>query len=326
MIVLMEPVASQLERMEAGDHGLPRWFAAPLAAAASGDFAFSRSLPSLLRSGWLGKAAEPALVFNVGPLEAALALLPTRLRLACLYQWPPPEQLGTAKRFIYKRLLAKSELILAYSRATQAELVRRFPGTPVRWIGLFTDTEFFGPARSQAPPEDFILCPGDHLRIEPVVSFLARELGVRVVRFSTSPAVAAYHRENPNPYVECLSGIPFSKVRDLYKSARLVLNAADDRYWPVGITTFCEALAMDKLIVTSGGHSCSGYEFEDGSKPYFTVRNCYDQREWLGAVRLALCGAKSSADGQSPRDLALRLCSFDATMAGWKAALEILDR
>ena len=325
MKILMTPTPAQLERLGRPGQDLPRWFAAPLVAATGGKASFCRSLPALLASGRSGKGPDPALVFNVGPLEAVLALYPLRTNLCSLYQWHPLEQLGPAKRFIYKRLLAKSKIVLAYSKITRRELEQRFPGVPVRWIGLFTDTDFFDPGKTRATPEPFMLCPGDHKRLEPVVSLLARELRMRVVRFSSGPEPAKYHARNPNPFVECLSGIPFSQVRNLYGSARLILNAVDDRFWPVGITTFCEALAMDKLVVTSGGHSCSGYEFGDGSRPYFTVHNCFDQEEWLRTTKLALGEAEPWAVGKSPRDLALHLCSFEATVAGWKSVLGIFN-
>ncbi len=326
MKVLMSPTPAQLERLEGANRDIPRWFAAPLAAAAGGKCCFTRSLPAILMAGRSGGRVEPALVFNVESLEATLALLPLRLRLCSLYQWRPPEQLSAIKRFIYHRLLKKSTVIATYSKITQAELERRFAGKAVRWIGLFTDTEFFDPAKSQSAREPYLLCPGDHRRIEPVVSFVARELRMRVVRFSSGPETAKFYAKNPNPFVECLSGIPFSKVRDIYGSARVVLNAADDRFWPIGITTFCEALAMNRPVVTSAGHSCSGYEFEDGYKPYQTIQNCFDQEEWLKAVKIALANTEPWAKGRSPRDLALRSCSFDATMTGWKAILELLDR
>lgn len=326
MKVLLAPSPSDLERALGTGSGVPLGFGAPLAAAAGNNFSFSRSLRALLFSGGSDGGAEPALVFNVGPLEAALALLPVPVRICSLYQWRPPEQLSPMKRFIYDQLLKKTKVIATYSQITKADLERRFAGKAIRWIGMFTDTDFFDPAKAEAvaAAEPFLLCPGDHLRIEPVVSFIARELRMRVVRFSSGRGTGRFYAENPNPFVECLSGIPFSKVRDLYQSARLILNAADDRFWPVGITTFCEALAMNKLIVTSGTHSCSGYEFEDGSKPYYTVRDCFDHEEWLSTTKAALANEKPWRDGRSPRDLALRFCSLTASAADWRAVLAIL--
>ncbi|MDA8377714.1 MAG: hypothetical protein M0Z50_11800 [Planctomycetia bacterium] len=326
MKILMRPSPGQLERLGGASPTHPQWFAAPLIAAAGDNASFCHSLSAILFSGRSVGGAEPALVFNVGRLEAALALIPLRLRLCSLYQWHPMDQMGAAKRYVYQQLLAKSKVIATYSKITQGELERRFAGKPVRWLGLFTDTDFFDPAKTKVPPGDFLLCPGDHKRIEHVVSHLAHELGIRVVRFSSGPETATYYSQNPNPLVEVLSGIPFSQVRDLYQSARIVLNVADDRFWPVGITTFCEALAMNKVIVTSGGHSCSGYEFQDGTKPYFTVRDCYDRDEWLRATKSALGQAIPWQGDNSPRRLAEQLCSFESTMVVWGAILDLLGR
>jgi hypothetical protein len=117
--------------------------------------------------------------------------------------------------------------------------------------------------------------------------------------------------------VECLSRISFGEVRQLYQSARLVMNAVDDRYWPVGITTFCEALAMDRPIITSAGHSCSGYQFDDSSRPYWTVQDPFDTEQWVALVREVLALNGQRLLGASPRELALKLCSFNASVNAW---------
>ena len=125
--------------------------------------------------------------------------------------------------------------------------------------------------------------------------------------------------------VEVRSGISFQQLRTLYDDADAVLNVVDDSLWPVGITTFCEALAMDKLVITSGGHSCSGYAFEDGSKPYVTVERSRDVDCWLAAIRSAQRSEGCWISGKGPRDMALRLCSFDAAVENWKSVIRLLN-
>ena len=325
ILILMNLSGDRARRLVAADGSLPRWFGSPVLEA-FGACRVSRSPAVVAKHGLSAGRRAAALVFNIGQVEAFLALLPRRAcELIALYQWPALEALSPAKRWIYRRLLRRSSVIVTYSRASIDYLEALFPDRPVQWIGHFTDTDFFDPACCPEPPEDFLLCPGDHKRIEPVVAAIAGALQTPVVRFAADPRVADYYDRNPSPWIRCLSRIPHADVRRLYATAAQVINVVDDREWPVGITTFCEALAMNRPTITSGGHSCSGYSFEDGFRPYLTVSDCEDADEWIAAVRRVREAPPQLAAQRSARDLALRLCSLDAMAAGWRSARDRLS-
>lgn len=321
MNLLLNASKGQLERMSPPTGSLPRWFAAPIAAADPG-LSISRDPRTTLRSLVDPAAMRSAMVFNVGMLEAIASAIPLRrTRLVSLHQWWPPELLPAWKRAIYANVLGNSRMILTYSCQDETLLRKRFPGADIRWIGHFVDTEFFRPSDNPRWTGDYILCPGDHRRLEHVVTGVAETLGTKIIRFSTDPRVLAYHEAHSSAYVQCLGNIPFTEVRELYQSAKIVLNAVDDRHWPVGITTFCEALSTNRPVVTSAGHSCSGYEFEDGTRPYLTVENIFDVSDWTNAVCRALELDGKWPQSRSPRDLAQRICSFETMTSTWKSVI-----
>lgn len=321
MKLLLDPTPGQVARMSPQPGSLPRWFAAPIAAADPG-LEMGRNPANVFRSLTGSSAARSALVFNVGLLEAAASMMPFRkASLVSLHQWWPPELLPAWKHAIYRKVLGNSRIILTYSAADADSLRQRFPGADVRWMGHFVDTEFFRPSPSGDTGAGYILCPGDHRRLEHVVVAVAEALAVKVVRFSTDPHVLEYHRNHPSRFVECLGNISFGEVLELYRRAEVVLNAVDDRHWPVGITTFCEAIAVNCPVITSAGHSCSGYTFADGSRPYETVDEIFETSAWIEKVREVMDAGRSWGDGASPRDLAERICSFETMAASWRSVI-----
>ncbi len=258
-----------------------------------------------------------------------LSFLPRSLVEFCsLFQWVPVDvQSSLLKKFIHRRVLRRSRVIATYSRLSEVQLRKDFPRVPVCWIGHFIDTVYFDPLKASEPSVrgDYMLVVGCHKRHEDVIREIASRSGERIVRVSADPATAEYHRQNPCSNVTVLTSVEFSELRNLYHRASIALNVVDDALWPVGITSFCEALAMDRPIVTPAGHSCSGYEFEDGSRPYETVQDsrCVDQ--WLTAIR-KVRQRRSALPGRSTRDLAVRLCSFDAVAAGWRRVLQVVEQ
>lgn len=321
MKLLLDPSPGQIARLSPEPGPLPRWFAAPIAAADPG-LELGRNAKQVLSSLTGSTAAKSALVFNVGLLEAAASAFPfRRTKLISLHQWWPPELLPAWKHAIYQNVLGNSRIILTYSAADAESLHTRFPGADVRWIGHFVDTEFFTPAVAESAESGYILCPGDHRRLEPVVVAVAEALAVKVVRFSTDPHVLEYHRAHPSRFVECRGNISFAEVLELYRGARLVLNAVDDRHWPVGITTFCEAIATNRPVITSDGHSCSGYTFGDGGRPYVTVADRFNASAWIEAVRAMMDSPVRWPAERSPRDLALRFCAFETMATSWRSII-----
>ena len=317
MRVLLSPSRNQIVRLNCTSGDLPRWFAAPILSA-DPDLTISRSLSDCVKAGLCGKPFSLALIFHVGKLEAFLTVLPKqKMNVVSLHQWWPPELLSSAKRLIYQRILHDSRIILTYSYDDLLQLRERFPSSDVRWIGHYVDTSFFTPGTYEEKHGEFILCPGDHRRLENVVIAVAEALKIRVLRFTTDPNVLRYHREHNSEYVECLGNIPFSEVLNLYRSAKFVLNAVDDRYWPAGITTFCEALSVNQSILTSGGHSCSGYQLA-GITPYHKIEDIADVSSWITGARNILEIGSHCRFGNQPRNLALNYCSIQKMTSTWR--------
>ena len=305
--------------------GEPRWFGAPILAVDE-KASFSRSLAKGVLPHYFRMPSEPVLVFTIGTLEAMLAFMPLRRqKVVSLHQWKPIDLLPFWKRAIYRKVLEKSSVICTYSRLDEQDLSRRFPGKKIRWIGNFTDTDFFDPeipSTAVLEDEKYILCVGDHLRREDLVKKVADALKIRVTRLSSDPSVEEYHKGDPSCYVKCLSRISFEEVRSLYKHAKVVINPVRDELWPVGITTFCEALSMNCAVITSPMHSCSGYEFDDGYQPFIKVAKADSVTDWVNSVEQVLNESPVWRLGQSPRDLALALCSYSATSKGWKDTID----
>ncbi len=323
MIILMSPSVSEKRRIERQNEE-PRWFASPIIET-DPDTHFSRSW-SHLASSMRDKARRTdALVFSVGEIEAFLSLVPTtRLNICSLFQWPYLDLLPSIKRQIYRRLLTKSKVIVTYSQAAEVYLRGMFPNKKIFWMGLFTDTDFFCPGSNGIPMRKYLLAVGDHLRFEDIIVQIATKLRMPIVRVSNDVRVASFYSANPSALVEMRRGVDFKELRKLYQNAAAVLNVVDDSKWPVGITSFCEALAMNKALITSGRHCCSGYVFDDGSRPYTTIEQPQDVDCWLEGVGGIVREESLWKSGRSPRDLAIKMCSFEQAVRKWKNVVDIL--
>jgi glycosyltransferase involved in cell wall biosynthesis len=305
------------------DSGLPKWFASPIIEAGY-RVHFSRSFWQI-RSiiGKAGAVKPLVLVFNIALLEYWVALfLSRRCRIVSLFQWRKLENLSVVKRFIYRTILASSDQILVYSRMHEDYIRARFPRAKVSWIGLYTDTHFFQPQTQTVAPavvEPYLLVPGNHKRNEQIVFEIAETLRMPIVRFSSEPLVAREYALRQSPYVKFLANCSFEQIRSLYQQSAAILIIADDSEWPVGITSFCEALAMNAIVVTPSGNSASGYEFEDGIKPYYNVPHPGKVSDWCNVVRAVLQKQTRFPADRSPRKLAEKLCSIESTVRSWSA-------
>lgn len=325
LLVYMSPPARLLERLEERDD-LPRWFAHPIMKAGfrvrfrEPGVSGGRQAHRLLRDGPLAQ-----LFFSIGPGEVWAGLrLHRRAPVCTLYQSWPLDVMPLHKRLAYRLVFRRSAVIVVYDAISEHYVRIRFPDKPVVRLGLFVDTDYFTPGQRDPDCEPFVLCPGNHRRDERLIVEIARRLDVPVVRMFYSERVRRYYRENVHGNVALEDNVPFERVRTLYRDALAVMNVADDRFWPVGITTFCEALAMNKAIVTTAGHCSAGYEFPDGMRPYLTVKRHDDVGEWVGQMKVALNGGLAFEDGRSPCDLALAMCSEAAAVATWGRVKELL--
>jgi hypothetical protein len=321
-IALMEPTAEQLARMEP-DAALPKWFGYSIAQ--SGYRAhFTRSIKKIRSIVSQAGSRKPVLlVFNVSLREFWLVLLLSkRCHIVSLFQWRKLGSLPVGKRFIYNSILSASKTILVYSRIQEKYVRARFPRAETRWMGLYTDTEYFRPDAQKGSrlfSEPFLLVPGNHKRDENLVREIAESMGMLTVRFSSSSEVAREYASDQSTRIKFMASPSFSEVRNLYQQAAVVLNMGDDSEWPVGITTFCEALSMNARIVTPAGHSASGYQFPDGTKPYLNVNDASKVSDWRRAARALLRADHRFPENRTPRDLAEKFCSLAEAVATWRS-------
>ena len=322
MLALMRPGQEQLQRTFSNDTSLPRAFAWPIIQAGFDVRFLSGAAGQLRQVAAFARQGSPAclLIFTLSLKEFFAAMLfRHRLRICSLFQWIPLGSVPAHKRICYRLVLASSRVIAVYNRIAEGYIRQRFPKVTVARIGLFTDTDYFKPEadRKGAGDGDFLLCPGSHRRDEGLAIQIARETGLRLVRFSQGASAQRYYAEHKPAMARLESNISFERMRELYARAAAVINVVDDSQLPAGITCFCEALAMNCPVITPAGHSSAGYEFADGSKPYVQIANPADSSEWTGAVRSVLSRRGNWPPGRSPRDLALQMCSAETSAREW---------
>ncbi len=323
-IVLLELTSEQHLRMNE-NATKPKWFGFPISKT-NYNIYFTRDCWQIFRLIIKNKTSG-FLVFNVDFLEVFICLisylLPGRVRICILYQWVPFEKLSTLKRKVYKLIINSSKIILCYSSMSIEYLKKIWKKKNYFWIGLFTDTDFFKPSAKSEFINKYFICPGNHLRDEAMVQNIVRETGVRIIRYSNDIAVKKFYAEFKSEHIEFKNNLSFEEVRSLYNDSLGVLNVVDDSDIPAGITTFCEGLAMNKIVVTPAGHSSSGYSFDTGEIPFIKISNAKNLNEWVNALKLIVEKKFQIDKNKTPRDLAEKLVSFDAVHQKWA---EILNR
>lgn len=324
MHIFLSPGQFERSRLVRSDFS-PRWFAAPIMKADQ-KIRFGSRLSDAIQSVRAGE--QRFLVFNVSRTEYIFSqLAPSRLNVISLHQWAPKNGTIDIKHKLRGHVLRRSKLVVTYSRQSYRELSCHFPANRLRWIGHFVDTQFFDPGlqsrdeeRFALPAHPYLLAVGDHKRLESMLVQISRRLDLPLVRVTSDPKVVAWYQETRPKGVEVQHRISFTRLRELYREASLVLNAVDDTGWPVGITSFCESLAMGAPIVTSGNHSCSGYSDDLDQVPFGTVVDIYSEEAWLTACRFWL---ENRAHSVCMRAIAERLCSYESMSQQWSDILGI---
>jgi hypothetical protein len=323
LLALMCPNREQLHRTFANDVSQPKAFAWPIIQAGfdvrflSGDARIIRRVASFVHQ----EEIPCLLIFTLSLREFIAAMMfRRRLRICSLFQWIPMEMVPAHKRICYRLVLANSRVIAVYNSIAEDYIRQRFPRATVVRIGLFVDSDYFKPDAGRKAEGDsgFLLCPGSHRRDEGLAIQIARETGMRLVRFSQDASAQRYYGEHKPAMARLESNVSFERTRDLYARAAAVINVVDDSQIPAGLTCCCEALAMNFPVITPAGHSSAGYEFADGYKPYVQIANPADCSAWTGAVRSVLSQRGNWPPGRSPRDLALQMCSAERSIRDWR--------
>lgn len=325
MFIFMSPKEDQLRQMRDDCVDEPKWFAYPIEKAGFELHFKPKPLARLSRLHRLLKTSGElcALIFNIGEFEAlACTLLGHRLRICSLFQWRALENLPLHKRLCYRKILNQSKVIAVYDAVSEHYIRKIYPRKHIVRIGLFADTEFFRPSGNGKGKDDYILCPGSNFRLEDVVLEVARQLPIRVIRYSNHLPVREFYSRHSNTGVDFRYAVPYTEVRSLLDKAQFVLNIADDTQVPAGIYGFCQALAMNQTVVTPNMHSCSGYELPGYERPYHTIDNPFDAAKWI-STSTAIAEGKLTISGK-PRDLAEKFCSFDRSVTDWKRIKDLL--
>lgn len=262
-----------------------------------------------------------AFIYSLRPWHyAALLRHGRRVPFVLYYQNVWPEHLPFAKRLAARLALRLSSLVLLQDRLCLNHFRPWLGERRTLFFPWHVDEAFFDPTLATPAPErakPWLFIPGDRARLDDVVLAIARRTGLPILRVSRffAPGVIEAYQACPN--VEVKHFVPWATLRDLYGSASVVLNVADDRETSAGMTTFLEALAMNARVITPAGHSSSGYTFADGHRPYGTVAAPHDVDAWVRAIDEQLA-APSHAHGRGPRDLFLHLAGRSASEALWR--------
>ena len=325
MFIFMSPKEDQLRQMRDDCIDEPKWFAYPIEKAGF-DLHFKpkpRAGLSRLRRLLSTSRELCALIFTIGEVEAlACTLLGHRLRICSLFQWKALENLPLYKRVCYRKILDQSKVIAVYDEVSEHYVRKIYPRKHIVRIGLFADTEFFRPSENDNVKEDYILCPGSNFRLEDVVVEVARQLPFRIIRYSNDLTVREFYSKHFNSGVDFRYDVPYTEVRSLLDKAQFVLNITDDTQLPAGIYAFCQALAMNQIVVTPDMHSSAGYELPGGDKPYHTIDDPFDVNKWI-SISTAIIEGKLTISGK-PRNLAEKFCTFDRSVKDWKRIKDLL--
>lgn len=324
-IVLLTLNDEQKSRMDdANDE--PKWFGYPIKKT-NYDVYFTRSLTDCFKMIVKNKMTG-FLVFNIDILEVLLSifsyLFPNKIRTCTLYQWKPFDKLNILKTIAYKLVINRSKVIVSYSASSIEYLKNIWKKKNFIWIGLFTDTNFFQPENTSHKTEEYLLCPGNHLRDEEMILSIAKATGKKIIRYSNDRLVKEYYSINQDKIIDFKYNLNFKEVRSLYSNSMCVLNVCNDIEIPAGITTFCEGLAMNKIVITPAGHSSSGYIFDTGEVPYIRITNHENLVEWIQAIDYVANKNLKIKENFSPRMLAEKFVSFNAVNRRWSDILSIL--
>jgi hypothetical protein len=326
LLIFMSPDSRSLRRMSDDCRDNPKWFAYPIVHAGFDVHFRSAAYPiRQINHLLIQNNSLSFLVFTVSLPETVLSVIfHKKANICSLFQWIPLEEVPLYKRKSYEAVLSRSRVIVVYDQSSETYIRQRFPSSKILRMGLYVDTVFFSPIASKNN-EPFLLCPGSHRRDEILIVRIAEKLDIPIVRFTQDPKTAEFYRNHAGSKVTLKYKITFQEMRQLYQDALAVINVVDDTQIPAGITCFCEALSMNKMIITPRGHSSSGYKFPDGIQPYLTINNPKNIDEWIERIKQVRSGELEILPNRSPRDLALLMCSKDASVKNWKEVKYLVE-
>jgi glycosyltransferase involved in cell wall biosynthesis len=201
----------------------------------------------LLLARGLGWRGAPVVVLNLGLLH--------------------PKNSAGYRLWIWRWLLRKADGVVSLVEAHGAELTRLFgvKASRTMFLPMAVDPDFLG--RADAHLEDsFVLAVGtnDGKDFESLLEALP--LGVRLV-VVTDPYNARKVRNHPcfGGLIEVMEAVSAEKLRELYKSAAVVVIPLADTPHGSGHTVLLETLSMGKIVVVSAARCMRDYVSEGGT-------------------------------------------------------------
>ncbi len=257
-------------------------------------------------------------IYSLRPYDLLVAsLYARRVPIVIYYQNIPPEHMPLPKRLCMRYALGHARLILLQDTIKLHDFRTRGAGHRARFFPWVVDDTFFCPTFA-GPRTNTLFIPGDRGRLDDLVLALAARTGRRIIRVSRyfpEPILAAY-RACPN--IELHYYARWEDLLRFYQETAMVLNMTDDSDTSAGMTTFLEGLAMNALVLTPDGHSCAGYHFPDGTRPYLLVHQPRRLESWLEAIAAADRHPRTWPAGRAPRDLVLQLAGTTAAVRQWR--------
>lgn len=172
---------------------------------------------------------------------------------------------------VLERVIQASSLTVLVSPEQKRLIEKSYPRVPTAWVPVAADTRWWTPGPPQTDLLDrlnvklgeFLLVGGDVDREEDAPIGVAAKLARPLVRVTKDPrtadkANAAFARLGAHD-AHCVCQIPWTELRDLYRSAWAVLIAPTASYHPAGLTTLSEALACGAPVLFPRNTTAEGY-------------------------------------------------------------------
>lgn len=278
-----------------------------------------RSLQLILDQPYL--TTQIAFIPNLQPWHiAALLLYRNSLPFVIYYQNKWPDQFSYPKRIATWFALKSSRLILLQDKIGIEQFSSILGDSKIVFFPWYVDDSFFDPSlcsKNDVSTEPLLFVPGDRNRLDSVVLEIAQRTNLKILRVSRHISADVIQQFNEYPNIEVRHFIPWHELRHFYNISSVVLNVVDDRDTSAGMTTFLESLAMNASVITPSGHSCAGYQFDNGFRPYSTIADPYDANEWIDAIQKILTKPKLWHSGYTPRDLFMSFSSTQSCTNRW---------
>lgn len=276
-------------------------------------------------SGWrawqtlwlLGEEGRAAAIIAVHEVSAWLLLLVRTLGwggapvvvldLALLH----PKNCNGYRRWIWRWLLRKADLVVSLVSANRVELTRIFGVDSRRtaFLPMSIDPKFSGRAASGLE-KNFVLAVGTNDGKDFETLLEALPIGTRLV-VVTDPYNAGKVRRHPcfGGQVEVLEAVPARALRELYRAAAVVVVPLADTPHGSGHTVLLETMAMGKVVVVSRARCMRDYISDDRAVLSVPVGNAEALREVLEEVlrypeRFCELRERAAAEVRSTFDIA----------------------